>query len=332
MSIRKPQEFEKGASRGSDSPLFPGGLVLDVATNNFEDMAISAPGWDQEYLKLGKDAFRGHLLAIHTSRAQIGAISWNPGILIRGSAPPQAFTFAVLLARDGHSAFQGTELKEDSIVVFQPGMEFEFSAVGGCRALVVVVEQALLQGHLLARRGNDSLLSDSRDRLVVTTPFHQRSTRRSWATMLADFRQEPGLLVDRHSARALEHEVIDRLLNNAHPTSGHGSEPHRYRVARKAKDYLVDHIADTVSIGELCEAVQANERTLLLGFHEVFGMSPKLYQKSLRLNRVRQDLLKAAKKTRVTDIAVRWGFTHLSRFAADYRQMFGERPRETLRS
>jgi AraC family ethanolamine operon transcriptional activator len=331
MSIRKPQEIEKEASFGSDGPLFPGGLVLDVATNNFDDMAIAAPGWDQEYLKLGKEAFRGHLLAVHTARVQIGLISWNPGILIHGSAPPHAVTLALVLAKEGRTSCQGTELKEDSIVLFRPGMEFEFSAVGGCKVLVVVVEQALLQDHLAARCGNQLLVSDSRDRLSVKTPSHQSSMRRSWEMLLVDFEQKPGLLMDRRAAHDFEHEVLDQLLNNAQPESGHHAEPHRHRVARKAKDYLIEHVADTVSIGELCETVQANERTLLLGFHEVFGMSPKLYQKSLRLNRVRQDLLRAGKKARVTDIAVRWGFSHLSRFAADYRQMFGERPRETAR-
>jgi AraC family ethanolamine operon transcriptional activator len=33
----------------------------------------------------------------------------------------------------------------------------------------------------------------------------------------------------------------------------------------------------------------------------------------------------------VGDIAARWGFWHLSRFAADYKEMFGELPSNTLK-
>jgi AraC family ethanolamine operon transcriptional activator len=33
----------------------------------------------------------------------------------------------------------------------------------------------------------------------------------------------------------------------------------------------------------------------------------------------------------VTEVAFRWGFWHLSRFAREYRSMFGESPSETLR-
>lgn len=33
----------------------------------------------------------------------------------------------------------------------------------------------------------------------------------------------------------------------------------------------------------------------------------------------------------MTQVAYRWGFNHLSRFAADYRRLFGEVPSQTLR-
>jgi AraC family ethanolamine operon transcriptional activator len=43
---------------------------------------------------------------------------------------------------------------------------------------------------------------------------------------------------------------------------------------------------------------------------------------------VRGELLSRSADT-VGDVAARWGFWHLSRFAADYRQHFGELPSAT---
>ena len=38
-----------------------------------------------------------------------------------------------------------------------------------------------------------------------------------------------------------------------------------------------------------------------------------------------------ARDLRVSDVALRWGFTHFGRFSLEYRRMFGESPRETLK-
>ena len=45
-----------------------------------------------------------------------------------------------------------------------------------------------------------------------------------------------------------------------------------------------------------------------------------------RLDRVRKELTGDAVPASVTEVAVRWGFTHTSRFAADYRRRFGVAP------
>ena len=37
-------------------------------------------------------------------------------------------------------------------------------------------------------------------------------------------------------------------------------------------------------------------------------------------------------RTKVQDIAARWGFWHLGHFVTDYRRMFGELPSQTLQA
>jgi AraC family ethanolamine operon transcriptional activator len=73
-----------------------------------------------------------------------------------------------------------------------------------------------------------------------------------------------------------------------------------------------------------------SRRTLQYSFQDVLQMSPVAYLRALRLNGVRRDL-QAAGDAPVGDVAARWGFWHLSRFAADYRRLFGERPSDTRR-
>jgi transcriptional regulator GlxA family with amidase domain len=55
------------------------------------------------------------------------------------------------------------------------------------------------------------------------------------------------------------------------------------------------------------------------------------FLKRSRLRRTREQLLAASAGTTVREVALRWGFSHLGRFSADYQQTFGESPSQTLR-
>jgi AraC family transcriptional regulator, ethanolamine operon transcriptional activator len=52
------------------------------------------------------------------------------------------------------------------------------------------------------------------------------------------------------------------------------------------------------------------------------------YLRVMRLNRVRREL-QTHRRDSIGDVAARWGFWHLSRFAADYSRLFGELPSAT---
>lgn len=72
-------------------------------------------------------------------------------------------------------------------------------------------------------------------------------------------------------------------------------------------------------------------RALHAAFQEQLGTSPMAYVRLVRLNRVRAELLRSdPQDVRVTDIAMRFGFLHLSRFAQQYRDHFDELPSVTL--
>jgi len=76
--------------------------------------------------------------------------------------------------------------------------------------------------------------------------------------------------------------------------------------------------------------VNVSERTLHAAFRENLGTTPKAYLKMLRLNSAHHDLLRGGARTRVTDVALDWGFVHFGWFSQDYRRLFGETPSQTL--
>lgn len=100
------------------------------------------------------------------------------------------------------------------------------------------------------------------------------------------------------------------------------------RHVRKVQEYLDAHAHEPIRAEQLAQIVGVSLRSLYAGFKEFCGVSPMQYLKDLRLERARTDLL--AGDTSVGGVALRWGFGHLGRFSADYRERFGENPSKSL--
>ena len=86
-----------------------------------------------------------------------------------------------------------------------------------------------------------------------------------------------------------------------------------------------------ITLHEVASAAGISPRGLQLAFREYRGTTPLGFWRDARLARAHADLLDAAPGTKVTDIALRWGFTHFGRFSALYRARFGLSPRDTLK-
>ena len=98
---------------------------------------------------------------------------------------------------------------------------------------------------------------------------------------------------------------------------------------------VIDHIerepgAD-LSLTRLATAGGMGPRALQRNFREYVGVSPREYVRWVRLGRAHDDLAVGAGGT-VAEIAFRWGFTHVPRFAGAYRDRYGEAPSATLQA
>ncbi|MBN4055504.1 helix-turn-helix transcriptional regulator [bacterium AH-315-K03] len=105
----------------------------------------------------------------------------------------------------------------------------------------------------------------------------------------------------------------------------------KWRVLMRARQYITRHIEEPISMTALGGEIGASVSTIERYFRSGFNMTPTAYILAYRLNRVRSELSQMqSSETSVSDIAMKYGFTHLGRFSAAYRQHFGVLPREVL--
>ncbi len=108
--------------------------------------------------------------------------------------------------------------------------------------------------------------------------------------------------------------------------------PHRLRPWQlsKALELIESDPARAWTVGELAKSCGIGPRVLQRYFRRFVGRTPVAHLRTVRLDRVRQDLLRAPRDARITEIATRCGFSHLGRFATWYRERYGETPSATL--
>lgn len=101
----------------------------------------------------------------------------------------------------------------------------------------------------------------------------------------------------------------------------------RARLARRAEDWMRAHLAEPIRVPDVCLALRVSRRELEYAFRAVFDQSPRDFLQALRLNAIRRAL--RSRPQPLTTLAFDCGITHLSRFAAEYRSLFGENPSQT---
>ncbi len=161
------------------------------------------------------------------------------------------------------------------------------------------------------------------------------SWRRLMAFLLAELSPSSIHLSSVAARRSLDNMLISTLLY---------AQPHTYtaelradatpvapQYVRKAEQILAANPLEPHRIAELAAQTGVSTRSLQAGFRRYRGTTLLEFIRVQRLQAARTALMHATASTRITDVALDAGYTHLSRFAGEYKARYGELPSETLR-
>jgi AraC-like DNA-binding protein len=166
------------------------------------------------------------------------------------------------------------------------------------------------------------------------TAGHGRDLARYLMLAVSDVERAGKLAWTPITVAAFEDFVISRLLL-AHPHSrsddlARTNQRIMPRDMRRALEYMDANLAAPISITDVVAATGIAGRTLFKHFRHFHGVSPMRFLRNARFDQVRRALIEAEPEDSITAIATRWGFSHMGRFAVDYRARYGETPSQTL--
>jgi len=304
--------------------------------SNFEIFSNVLSGYDLDIRQIDRGAFSASLQQITSGSVFISRITSTRRMEANGSPPPGVRTFGIPTEKCLPFIWRNKHSSGNTIQIYTPETELSMITHPIFEAIdVSITEEAF--NSLNQQWGFPELdkLIGTRE-MVVCNPEIMQKLRGTLSSIMTTVDSNPDLLKQNISLQdRINYEMpflLVQALLSAEIQESKSTPVKRQQALKTAIDYIQATPPDKMSLHQFCRNNDINERTLQRAFLEQYGVSPKSYAKAYQLNNVYKTLLYSdSNSTRISDIARRYGFRHMSQFALDYRRHFGELPSKTLK-
>jgi AraC family transcriptional regulator, ethanolamine operon transcriptional activator len=316
----------------------PPKLVLSTFSDVNDQSSALSGGPDLHYAQLTCGQFSGSCRALKMRHFQVLRETNNIPVNMYGTLWPQSFVFGMPLRMLGNGSFNGLTLGPRISLIIRGDRDHE-AILPPADMVYLAVDAHVLEDYICDVEGVS--LAGWLTQGPIVLPESAAIIGLS-AHLLDLLNYSFGSALTTLAAQA-QRDILQEVLARVTPiVLGHLGSPGpsktsvgRYKLVQRAREFVLDRVGaqDPVQIIDVCRALAVSRRTLQYSFEEVLGLNPATYLRVLRLNRARRDLLaNDVNALQVKDVASRWGFWHLSRFGAEYRELYGELPSVTLKN
>jgi len=316
-------------------------FVLNQIPSNYFEYIISdadsyravLSGANVEISQLEPGRLIGRHVRVGLPGGQLSCVETSLSLRAIGTFP-NFWTLSVILDSTTRSLQHGIEVRAGSLFIHGPGAAHDGVYGRNFKIVCFTVRDEVFTKHI--RRLSPQLQEAVRQPWSVFEPplASRREIIAHFAEAAAIIQSDPRV---RNSSLALaefEEELVrDFLQAVAQLLLSHsiGTDQRSAAMLQRVDQVMQESQLVVPTVAELCTVCEVPRRTLNRAFHGSLGMGPATYLRRVRLNRARRALQKEATGSiTVTDVALKLGFWHLSRFAEQYKELFGESPHETL--
>jgi len=288
---------------------------------HYKEMNKSAKNWTHFCTyQLLPHALQGEHHVIELPSLQLSYSNRKGGFMHNAMSPKGMISIAVIQECKGKACFDRMKLHKGDILFFDDSKAFNFMSNDHIKVAIVSLSIEL---EIIEKLGLSSLLG-----------YFMRDENMYFSNLLTTILEEVNSVegiarLEHYQERiftTLKHIIKKQNLQKTKLTEGE-------KVALIIRDQIYHHMDAKISIASLSEEHQVSQQTLQNSFRSLFGFTPKLFLRLLKLNLVHHDLRNAhSKEASVSKIALKWGFMHMGRFSGYYTALFGENPSVTLKT
>ncbi len=314
----------------SNHPLFAGSDIdeaREVLSHLFTEVTLE-PYSRNQYSTL--------INGVELPRSTVCYVEHPDGMIANARAPLDFHAIQLPLAGcvEFHIDGQLAEADAEHGVVLSAGEQVRLKTLPGNGMLNFIVGQDTMRDAVTAVTGRTDLPDIRFSPVYDPTEPHTASLLSLLMNFSRELNRPGGILESRAAAASFEHALITFMLFGLeHNLSGILNAPVPDAGAeqvRLVEEYINVHCTDPISMAAIARETGHSANSIFRSFRKHRDYTPMQLLRRVRMELARTRLLRASAPDSVSRIATECGFTHLGRFATDYRRRFGETPSETL--
>lgn len=302
--------------------------------------ANSLVRWEQHYDQHSNGIFNGYLDEITVGGMHLFEEFTSQSLTQQCCVNENSLWLGFSLQQDGLK-INGAKVEESQLMIRPSGVEFELLTPEQFNIYGLVIDKTYLQAYIeendaeqLFKQGASSLMMERNSHVS----YELAKLIKLFLNNDSPFSIDPANVANHQTfsrisrLKPLITSKIADLLVQAKPSEYEVSLNHstKKRIIQKIEHYIKDTGRYPLTVSELCKIANVSRRTLQYCFESEFGCSPTQYLRDCRLNEIRRILLTLSGDIVISDIALEYGFYHISTFNAHYKRLFGETPGQTM--
>ena len=305
-------------------------LTVPFSHSNELSAFLSQLGFQVDIVQITKGNLQGSCsISIDTEITYL-CIQSNQGLNFFGEYRPQTITIAIETSTNReYSKIQGENLPLSCMAGYGTNKDaILYSVSPGSCIFFMLLPSICFHGfsHQLSGEKVIDILQNSN--ILKLQPSHFTHLTSICKQKLLGGAEGSHNAHSNHDFMLLIHDIM--ASNAAIPGSYHTKNVDRSLIHQFMRLAVDDELIHPVTINDISKKLFTSKTNLSTHVRKAIGLSPMSFIKCARLEQVRQNLLRQQSNASVTEIANRFGFTSRGHFARDYKELFGERPSDTI--
>jgi AraC family ethanolamine operon transcriptional activator len=310
-------------------------LSIRRVITSIDELADPSVNGHMAPMVLSPGAIRAELVSAVWPGVAVELLDYSFPLATRGESAAHRIAVIAPIRRAGVAQLNGQSVVPGSVMhVLGGATEIAGSSAGASLFATLSFDPATLEGAADALGVDIDLPGRGEFRSVRAVGWHR--LRSLVLDLRQSVRESDNVAPTGREAAAIKEALLEigvHVLAVDERQGALASQPrfNSLHIARVCEDYASASYFQNVTLAHLCGASNVSERRVRDAFYDCYGMSPTAYLRVAALHGVRDALLTGplAPDT-VSRVASDFGFWHLSRFAGQYRALFGEAPSKTL--